>query len=178
MLSKESNINTPLGEVKIVAESNSNLFLTTGELPHTISNGMTIDCSIACVLKVMPGNELTNISFSGSLIGSDLIGGAATGECLDCIEWANNEWHLTLGTEDSEVLERRLPNINIILEPYSIEYTASQMKLNLKDLKITEAITFHLIISYKKLPDPRECSAWFFADMDHEVVNKAVKIDI
>jgi hypothetical protein len=173
-MNKEINIDTPLGKVQINTESNSDFLLATSELPHTMSNGMTIDRSTACVLKVMPGKEHTNFSFSGSLIDSGLIGEAAAGQYLDCIEWKNEDWHLTLGTEDSEALGYRLPCINIATVPYTIEYSNSRLILNFKNLKHTEAVTFHFIISYKKLPDPRECSAWFFAEIDHYVVTKTL----
>ncbi len=167
-------ITTPLGIFQITAESNGEVLLASGELPQSLVNGMTIDRSIACVLTVKPECAVTNVVFSGTLANVKIEGAPAPGECLDCLEWKTENWYLTLGTEDQEMLDSRLPDLSIPEDPYPIEYTPSRMELNLKGVRMQNVTTFHIVISYKRLPDDRDCSAWFFADIPHEVANKAV----
>ena len=167
-------IATPLGEVQITAESNGEVSLASGDLPHSIENGMSIDRSISCFLTVHPKCETTDIRFSATLPGSASEGSPATGQYLDCIEWESEEWHLTLGTEDQGMLDAHLPDLCISQDPYPLEYTASSIALNLSRVQMRRTTTFHLIVSYKKLPDDRGCSAWYFADVSHKVAYKAV----
>jgi len=170
----QHSIATPLGEVQITAKSNGEVSLASGDLPHSIENGMSIDKSISCVLTVHPKYPTTDIRFSATLPGAAIEGSPATGQYLDCIEWESEEWHLTLGTEDQEMLDVRLPDLCISQIPYPIEYTDSSIAVNLTRVQMRRTTTFHIIVSYKKLPDDRECSAWYFADVSHETANKAV----
>ena len=172
------SITTPLGVVRITAESNGEVFLASGELPHSIGNGMTIDRSIACVLTVKPNSDATDVIFSGTLVDSKIDGSPATGECLDCLEWETEEWHLTLGTEDRAMLDTRLPDLCVPYHPYPIEYTPSRIVMRLKGVRMRDKTTFHFITSWKMLPDERHCSAWFFADIPHELANQSIKRDI
>jgi hypothetical protein len=170
----QHSIATPIGEIRITAESNGEVSLASGELPRSIANGMSIDNSIACILTVHPHHETTDIRFCAELLGSAVEGSPHTGQDLDCLEWESTEWQLTLGTEDQEILASRLPDLCISEDPYPIEYTTSSMVLTLNRVPMRKTTTFQFIVSYKKLPDERECSAWFFADVSHEVANKAV----
>jgi len=167
-------IPTPIGEVRIDAESNGEVLLASGELPHSLENGMSIDRSVACVLTVKPKCAFTDVHFSGTLVNADVRGFPATGECLDCIEWETDDWHLTLGTEDKAMIDRRLSGLGIPENPYPIAYTPSSMALILEGVRMQNTSTFHIVISFKRLPDDRECSAWFFADIPHAVANKHV----
>lgn len=161
-------IPTPLGEVVIEAAANGEVMLAKGELPHTISNGMTIDGSTACVLTVQPVNPLTDVVFAASLTNPEIQGYPGGGECLDCLQFENEDWHLTFGTEDQEVLDARLPRFGMRKHSYPVAYSNSQMTLRLDSVKMKTKTTFHIIVSYKRLPDERECSAWYFADTPHE----------
>lgn len=167
------SIATPLGVVQITAESNGEVLLASVELPHSIGNGMTIDRSIACVLTIKPKYNSTDVFFSGTIVDSKVEGSPATGECLDCLEWKTEEWHLTLGTEDQEMLDSRLPDLSVPKDPYPIEYTPSRMVMQLRGIRMLTTTTFHFITSWKMLPDERGCSAWFFADIPHGVANNA-----
>jgi hypothetical protein len=170
----EHSIATPIGAILITAESNGEISLASGDLPRSIANGMTIDRSIACILTVQPRADATDIRFNANLIGLSVDGSPSTGECLDCLEWETEEWQLSVGTEDQEMLARRLPELCIQVDPYPIEYTTSGLSLVLCQMPLRKATTFQFIVSYKGLPDERKCSAWYFADVSHEVANKAV----
>ena len=117
----------------------------------------------------------TNLKFSAKLVNGSLEGDAATGECLDCIEFRDDNWHLTIGTEDLDTLDRRMPGSSMLDDQNKISYSLSGITLELNKMEIERERTFHLIVSYKRLPDDRECSAWFFADIQHDLVFESVK---
>ncbi len=50
----------------------------------------------------------------------------------------------------------------------------SGIALELNDVKMKGEMTFHMVISYKKLPDDRDGGAWCFADILHDLAIKAV----
>lgn len=172
---KQMLVATPLGDVMIEATANGVVLLAKGELPRSIYNGMTIDGSTACVLTVQPNARSTGVLFSASLKNPEIRGYPSCGEHLDCIEFTNDDWHLTFGTEDQEMLDTRLPGLNIKQHPYPVDYSPLKMTLQLDTLAMKGESTFHMIISYKALPDEREDSAWFFADTPHELALEAVK---
>lgn len=170
----ERSIETPIGEILVAAESNAEISLACGDLPRSIANGMTIDRSIACILTVQPREVATDIQFNASLLAASVEGSPSPGECLECVEWETEEWHLTVGTEDREMLVRRFPALCIPDDPSPIECTTSGLCLALDRMPLQNAATFQFIVSYKRLPDERECSAWFFADVPHGAANHAV----
>ena len=153
----QCSITTPIGEILITAESNGQVSLASGDLPRSIANGMSIDRSIACILTVHPLNETTDIRFGAKLLGSSVEGSPNTGQYLDCLEWDSEKWQLTLGTEDQEMLAHRLPELFISEDPYPIEYTPSSLVLTLNRVPMRKTTTFQFIVSYKRLPDEREC---------------------
>ncbi|MCO6046683.1 hypothetical protein NG895_22535 [Aeoliella sp. ICT_H6.2] len=173
---KHMLIETPLGGVLVEAESNGGISLHRGNLPHSIANGMTIDRSIACVLQVLPKSDTTDVQLSARLINSQVVGYPAPGECLECIEFETDSWHLTLGTEDLVMLYARLPDLDLASNQLETAYDASGLAINQTTVAMKVACTFHIIVSYKKLPDDRDCTAWYFADTPHEIALKAVNL--
>lgn len=173
-MSEESTLLTPLGTIQILAESNAKVMLNKCELPCTMDNGMTVDNSIAYLLIVHPQNGFTHLEFSAKLNTSQHMGSSASGECLACIEWETNDCHLTIGTEDLDQINSRMPKIKISEKYYPIEYTSSSISIKMDNLTLTDALSLHFIISYKMLPDERECSAWYFADIYHEEVQSLI----
>lgn len=170
----KSLIQTPLGTFEVSANSNSDIRLATVDLPSEYPNGMKVDKSVACLLTVEPRSETIDIEFSAILLESLFVGAPASGEHLDCIEWETEHWHVTLGAEDQEVLCSRYPAQEIPEDPYPIDYSNSGLTLYLSFRENQKEMTFHFVITYKRLPDDREISAWHFADVPHDEVVKAV----
>lgn len=166
------NIETPLGAVKVSVTSNSSSAITVGEMPKEIENGMFIEYSEAALITVNPNSGALRIKLSCELIDASSKGTSSTGQYLDCIEWFSDKWHVTLGTEDDEILRYRYSEFEFIEN--SIEYHDSRIILNLEVLNVQEAMSLHVIVSSKSLPDARDCTAWFFADRPHDLVTQAI----
>lgn len=168
------SISTPLGNIRIFAESNGHIELGLGDLPTLLLNGMKVEKVVACVLRVHSIGQNTDIHFSAHLENAPNEGSPETGECLDCQTWESEKWAMSVGTEDQEALNGRLPELGISEMPYPIDYAPFDIKLRLNGLKLKKPTTFHFIIAYKRLLDDRECSTWFAVDVPHEVAYKVV----
>ena len=167
-------IKSPIGTVSITVTSNGRVTISKGQMPKTLENGMSIEYSESVLISVVPTTHCLGIKVSCVLNTSDIISTSATGECLDCIEWFNKIWHMTLGTEDTDNLQNRYPHIDIQTIPYPIKYNDSGIIMDLVLMNVPDVVSLHVIVSAKKLPDERDCTAWFFADIAHEQVVKAV----
>lgn len=165
-------IETPLGLIKFEAVVRGEAEMRIHQLPRTLSNGMTLDRVVACVLVVEPEVDGADLAFSAQLDNECLAGSPESGECLDCVSWESAEWALSIGTEDGEAFSRRLRQKEFESDAYLINYTQSGLELRLKGLVRHKVFSFHFIVAYKKLPDDRECSTWFAVDVAHEVANK------
>lgn len=170
------SVETPLGVVKFDVTVDGHAELQLFELPQVLQNGMTVDQVIACYLTVEPSIDAADLVFSAKLENERLLGSFESGEYLECISWESKDWAVSLGTEDSEALSRRL-DLKIDRESYPITYSHSGLELRLNGLKKGLEWSFHFIVAYKRLPDDRQCSTWFAVDVPHEMANKARKAD-
>jgi len=170
-------IETPLGIIELAGSADTDIEIRQGDLPLELQNGMVVDKAIAVVLSIGIVNSYSDIVFNARLQNDEIKGYPETGEYLDCITWETNEWALSIGTEDQEALEHRLPNLITKEMQIPISYSQSGIGLNLSNVKTEFPVSFHFIIAFKKLPDNRECSTWFAVDVPHEVANKRVYED-
>jgi|SRR5690554_1647149 hypothetical protein len=168
------SVETPLGRIKFEAMVSGNTKIKMLDLPCTLSNGMTLDRVVACVLVVEPDVDGVALTFTAHLDNESLSGSPESGECLDCVSWESSNWALSLGTEDADALSQRLKCFDIESGEYPISYSGSGLELRLAGLDRGEALSFHFIVAYKRLPDSRECSTWFAVDVPHELANKAM----
>ena len=173
-MNESTTIETPLGIIEIAGSADADIKIRQGDLPLELPNGMVVDKAIAVILSIGIVNSCSDIVFSGRLLNDKIKGYPETGECLDCITWETDEWALSIGTEDKEALERRLPNLMEKGMEYPIKYSRSGIKLNLSNVQPETPVSFHFVIAFKKLPDSRECSTWFAVDVPHKVANKYI----
>ncbi|MBU1564780.1 MAG: hypothetical protein KJ630_04030 [Proteobacteria bacterium] len=133
-----------------------------------------MDKAIACVLRVCPDGQNNEVLFTAHLENSAIEGSPETGQFLDCQTWEDMIWAVSIGTEDQEMLNERLPELGIVEDPYPVQYSPSHIRISLKGIQMNKPTTFHFIVAVKRLPDDRDCSTWFAADVPHELANKAV----
>ncbi len=170
-------IETPLGRIELAGSADTDIEIRQGDLPLELRNGMVVDKVIAAVLSVGIVNSYSDNVFDARLRNNEIEGHPETGEYLDCITWETNQWTLSIGTEDQEALEHRLPDLIERKRQNPITYLPSGIRLNLSNVKTKFPVSFHFIIAFKKLPDNRECSTWFAVDVPHKVANKRVYSD-
>lgn len=171
-------IETPLGIIEIAGTADADIKIQEGDLPLELSNGMVVDKAIAVILSIGGISSSSDIVLSSILKNDKIKGYPETGECLDCVTWESEEWALSIGTEDQDALERRLPGLMDKQKEYPVNYSTSGMELKISSVKTENPVSFHFIIAFKKLPDSRECSTWFAVDVPHEVANKYIHTDV
>jgi hypothetical protein len=167
-------IETPLGLIKFEAVVRGKAEMRIQELPCILSNGMTLDRVVACLLVVEPEVDNADLAFSAHLDNEYLAGSPESGECLDCLSWESAKWAVSIGTEDGETLSQRLRRKDLESDAYPINYTQTGLELRLTALERGKAFSFHFIVAYKRLPDDRECSTWFAVDVAHQVASRAM----
>ena len=154
-----------------MGSADADIEIRQGDLPLELPNGMVVDKAIAVILSIGLVSSYSDIVFSAHLKNDEIKGYPETGEYLDCITWKTNEWALSIGTEDQESLEHRLPTLFAKEIQYPVTCSPSSIELNLSNIKTETPVSFHFIIAFKKLPDSRECSTWFAVDVPHKVAN-------
>jgi len=167
-------LETPLGQVRISVKSNCIHTISIGDMPKEMENGMSIEQTQAVLISIEPSSDFVITEIACKLDCSKYKGTASSGQYLDCIEWFGENWHQTLGTEDTEALKLRYPEIELDEVPYPIEYSDDGFTINLNVRKASKTMTLHFLVSSKSLPDERDCTAWFFADRPHKLVQNAI----
>ena len=176
-MTTDKPITTPLGTVTVRSTGNATMHICTGELPRELVNGMVVDKIISAVVFVDALDAQADLVISCELENGSVIGHPDTGEGLDCQSWDSDDWMLSVGTENRDSIARRLPKLNLQEDPYPFGYTPTAISLHIDRMPVGEPMSFHFILSYKALPDDRECSTWFAVDVPHEVANKSLNTD-
>lgn len=144
------------------------------DLPVFLSNGMVVEKVVACVRCVTPSSPIHELLFTAFLENPAIQGSPETGESLDCQTWEDHNWAVSIGTEDQEMLNTRLPALCIAEDPYPVQYSPSRIDIILRKIKMLKPATFRFIMAFKRLPDDRECSTWFAVDVPRNMANKVV----
>lgn len=170
-------IATPLGTVMISVTSTGTSTIAIADMPRTLRNGMTTELSTAALITTIPTSDSLRVTINCKLQNTNIQGSSSTGQFLDCVEWSSDDWHLTIGTEDSEILQMRYPKATLETNPYLVQYQKSGFIIALEMTNINEPVSMHLIVSAKSLPDQRDGTAWYFADVPHEDIKRVVWAD-
>lgn len=174
MMETKQIIDTPLGTIEITVVTMSMAKIQIGKMPCTMTNGMNIDYTTAALISIEPTVLPIEVEILAKIQGDAYSGSAASGEYLDCMEWESDEWHVTLGTEDSEMLCSRYPSLSGHESQLIIGYLEDGLSININSSILDTRLTFHMLVSSKQKPDERDCTAWFFADVPHDSVRKAI----
>ncbi len=127
--------------------------------------GLTVSNCVGILLKISGTVAIQSLDFSLS-VQEALAGHTAMGERLDAQEWSDGAHVLMVGTEDSEALDIRYPNLSLG-ETQIVHYTPNSMTLKLTNLPALYDPSFHYVIAENEEPEPVEASAWFAVDQDH-----------
>jgi hypothetical protein len=77
-----------------------------------LPKGMSVDEFQTVVLHIGSKESLRDVFYEYELENDSLKGYPETGEYLDCQSWDDGHYVLSIGTEDCEALQARLPSIN------------------------------------------------------------------
>jgi hypothetical protein len=86
---------------------------------------------------------------------------------LESSEWTNNRRMVTVGTEDWDWLEQRLPPF----ESYkfsSITVGPKSIDIHMTNIQPDQCMNFHFVIAKNPDPEPIELSSWFAVDYPHQ----------
>lgn len=99
---------------------------------------------------------------------SDVKGYPDTGEHLDAQDWKNKNGRVLVGTEDSEMLARRLPFISLARDDSLMHYAPDRMELLLTNVPAEFDLSLHYVLAENPWPEPLDSSAWYAVDILHK----------
>lgn len=94
-----------------------------------------------------------------------------SGQGLDALEWGENGYSVTVGTEDEECLNHRFPGLEL-KNKLAIEYGEHSMKLRLSNLGRCRNPSFHFILAENDDPETVVASSWYAVDQPHSLLLK------
>lgn len=171
-------IETPIGALTFTVETEqgdvNNFNISTCQIEPMLPDGMSIEGSIAVLLKGISSNEISNLDFSCGWNDLREKGYAASGEALEAWEWESNGVLVMVGTEDSEWINSRL-KLSDEQYPENCPVTMSENKIvtNIEKYDSNKELSLHFIVAWNKLPEPVDCSCWYAVDVPHERVIKS-----
>ncbi|MDN3711797.1 hypothetical protein QWZ10_08090 [Paracoccus cavernae] len=131
-----------------------------------IPAGMTLSACTAVLLQVRAGKKVQSLRLQAAL-ATGAVASACTGEYLDAQEWREGGNLVVIGTEDSEALDIRYPDMGFANIP-SVDFEPQSMTLGIERPFLSPAVSFHFIVAENPDPEPVESSAWFAVDQPHE----------
>ena len=141
-------------------------FNACGRLP----DGMHIDASEVVHLQYKSALPTFSLCFQLRLNGPPLAGDRSSGEDLDAIEFALGDGSLTIGTEDGESLERRLPWFTLDhAKNYPTSYDDGGLEVEFSYLPSKTPLSIHFAIAYTRI-DAGDCATWFAVDIPHGTI--------
>ena len=136
--------------------------------PHLrLPGDMSVDSAHAVLLSLITTEAIRQLEFKCA-IQEDIAGFPCTGECLEAQEWEADGHIVTVGTEDSSCLGKRVPPLGLGEEDAIVEYCSKSMSLRLSNIPRNLDLSLHFIIAENPNPEPVECSTWFAVDQQHE----------
>lgn len=128
--------------------------------------GMTVSACTAVLLQVRPGKDIQSLRLHAAL-ATGALASACTGEYLDAQEWSDGQSRVVIGTEDSQALDVRYPEVGFA-SILSVDFGPQSMTLKIDRLSLLPAASFHFIVAENPDQEPVESSAWFAVDQPHE----------
>lgn len=203
-----SVVHTPLGDVKFEISLGGNLFridtarrcklnslgfgliwesdvarieLICNQFDPQMPSDITVSGSFGTIIRVHARTDLPSIQAIARWINGcqGVDQGPSNGELLVAREWSNQEWTVTIGTEDADACLRRaiqsfwMPN-RLRPDPddwykewgkYSFSEVDS-VHANIPNLLRDETCQLQFVIAWNRTPD--ECSTWLAAEQNSE----------
>ncbi len=171
----QHTIKTPLGilSLRVVglddSDSRVDLLTPTAEFPP----GMSVDGIVAAVIQITSTQSTSAVRCECVWDHAPASPYPDTGESLDAQSWDSNGHRVTVGTEDCEVLCRRLPNLGFTEARYPVIYNEDRLSILIPYVTEGSSFSLHFVIAWRSLPDPTECSTWFAVDIPHAKLEAA-----
>ena len=139
----------PFGGIELASFSNPLLgdALTVKRLAlePILPNGMRVDCSTAYLVAFNAPFALHDFSFDFTLTVCETRGSWNSGESLDAQSWSLGDGIVTLGTEDGESLQARMPWLEIDGQDYPIDYLHHGMRVAIRHIPPNAVVSFHFV---------------------------------
>jgi len=172
MEESENIIDTPLGKLSFDVTTNSGdlsrLKYKTCEVIPVLPDEMKVEKCIVIIMSCLTLAPFKNLSFHCKWLVLKEKGYACSGEGLDAWEWDNGNYTVTIGTEDSELLESRISIKGLNNKNYSITMSDNNVSINLEEFPENTELTLHYIVAWNPEPEPVSDSCWFAVDQSHE----------
>jgi len=165
-------VNTPIGDLVFSVDVESGDIhkssIDTCNIVPFIPEGMSVEKSIAVLLRCVSSTPLKNIVFS--CVWEDLAekGYSASGEGLDAWEWEQNQILVMIGTEDNEWLNSRFRLAGCSEDNYQISMSENRITINVEEFPNKKELSLHFLISWNTLPEVVDCSCWYAVDVTHK----------
>lgn len=176
VLLSSTSVVTPIGEFTfsaysdhIISEGPATVILANMPFSPILPTHMSVMNCRAIILKIKSEIKIDNIIFDCLYKGSDLsISGSSSGEGLECFEIENNNYIVSVGTEDIEYLNKRYNNLDINKNDNPVNVTKDGISIRLYDIPVNSNVSLHYLISWNILPEMVKGSTWFASDQYHE----------
>jgi hypothetical protein len=169
----EAYIQTPIGLLKFYTTSiggvTEQLNISQCQIEPSLPDGMNVNCCIVVLLQFWVAKPVQEFSFYCVWETLKTIGHGNSGEALDAWEWENDNYLVTIGTEDAESLNSRTPNSS---PDNYISMRENKIRICLKELQHNKLYSLHYAISWNTLPESPADSCWFAVDIPHLVIRK------
>jgi hypothetical protein len=167
-------VETSIGNLSFTVEAMegdlSNAEVVNSKIEPFIPEGMTVELSIAVLLRASSPKPIKKLSFSCSWIDYNETGYGCSGEYLDAWEWESNNQLVMIGTEDAEMLGGRLKIREMTLENSPISQNNNIVNIEVNKYPENKELTLHFIIAQNRLPETVDASCWYAVDVPHKRV--------
>ena len=169
-----NRIETPLGEIIVRVPQSGNFQINEIPLPTSLYNGMKLDQIIALLITVVKPPDSREIVLSCTLNGNEN-GSPEPGEHLECVTWQDENWSLSVGTEDAEMLGLGLNNTSLSDNLDLVKCHPNGIVIQAPTKELNYPASLHFVLSYKRLPDDSHCATWFAVDVHHSELRKYLR---
>ena len=140
----------------------------------TLPEGMELESVHAIMIEIESTVELSSVrmQFSCSKYGAPLY--KNTGECVDAVTGELGNTKLSIGTEDTEKLTRRMPWLKDLETPV-VDLTNTGLCFNFERVPADVKLSIHAVFAYT-INDLTELADWFAVDVDHDQLLRSNKL--
>jgi len=179
MEESEHIIETPLGQVAFEVTTNSGdlsrLKYKCCEFVPVLPSEMSVEKCIVIIMRCSTLAPFRNLSFHCKWKNLQEKGYACSGEGLDAWEWGTDNYTVTVGTEDSDLLKSRMNIKGLNNKNYSVTMSDNKVSINLEEFPENTELTLHYIVAWNPEPEPVSNSCWFAVDQPHEKMQEICK---
>ena len=168
-------IGTPLGDIQVRVTGADRVVMDVIKPEVQLPAGMAVDSLVAVLIQISASEPLSDLRCECTWDQSPATGNPESGECLDAQSWDCDGHRVTIGTEDFELLSRRLPILGLTEAEYPDIYSDSGLAIVIPTVPRDTEFSLHFVIAWRSVPDPDDCATWFAVDIPHAKLEEANK---